>query len=317
MKFIVSPLIFDEFFTSSVKLKNKTVIVILGPTAAGKTAAAIRLAQLIQTKIISADSRQCFRELSIGVAKPTEKELRSVHHYFINSHGIHEYVNAALFEQLALQYAQEIFRENDKLVMVGGTGLYIRAFCEGLDEIPVVEKNIREKIQKGYAQYGLGWLQDEIKKYDTEFYREGEILNPQRVMRALEVKLSTERSILSFHSTQKKHRAFNIIKVGLRLSREQLHRNINNRTEQMISNGLLQEVEQLQPYRHLNALKTVGYTELFDYVDKKISLDAAIELINKNTRQYAKRQMTWFKKDDAVTWVDPDELHLLKNITEP
>jgi tRNA dimethylallyltransferase len=297
-------------------LKNKTAIIILGPTAVGKTAAAIHLAQQLQTKIISADSRQCFKELNIGIAKPTDEELWSVHHYFINSHSINENVNAALFEQLALQYAGEILQENEKLVMVGGTGLYIKAFCEGLDEIPAIDKNIREQIQKEYAQHGLIWLQEEIKKHDAEFYRAGEILNPQRIMRALEVKLSTGKSILSFHSTEKKQRDFNIIKVGLQLSKEELHRNINARTEQMIENGLLQEVEQLQNFKNLNALKTVGYTELFDYLDNKISIEEAVELIKKNTRHYAKRQMTWFKKDDSIHWISPNNLQQLKNITE-
>jgi len=297
-------------------VKNKTAIIILGPTAVGKTAAAIQLAQQLQTKIISADSRQCFRELNIGVAKPTDDELQSVHHYFINSHSIHENVNAALFEQLALQYAGEIFKENDKLVVVGGTGLYIKAFCEGLDEIPAVDKNIREQIQKQYAQYGLSWLQEEIKKHDAEFYRAGEILNPQRIMRALEVKLSTGKSILSYHSTEKKQRESKIIKVGLLLPKEELYRNINTRTEQMIEKGLLQEVEELQNFKNLNALNTVGYTELFDYLFNRISLDNAIELIKKNTRHYAKRQMTWFRKDDSIQWISPNDLQQLKNITQ-
>jgi tRNA dimethylallyltransferase len=297
-------------------LKNKTAIIILGPTAVGKTAAAIQLAKQLQTKIISADSRQCFRELNIGVAKPTDEELRSVHHYFINSHSIHENVNAALFEQLALQYASDIFKENDKLVMVGGTGLYIKAFCEGLDEIPAVDKNIRDQIHKEYTQHGLSWLQEKIKKHDLEFYRAGEILNPQRIMRALEVKLSTGRSIISFRSTEKKQREFKIIKVGLQLSKEELHRNINTRTEQMIENGLLQEIEQLQNFKDLNALKTVGYTELFEYLDNKISLDEAVELIKRNTRHYAKRQMTWFKKDDSIRWISANDQAQLKNITE-
>jgi tRNA dimethylallyltransferase len=297
-------------------LKNKTAIIILGPTAVGKTAAAIQLAQQLQTKIISADSRQCFRELNIGVAKPTDEELQWVHHYFINSHSIHENVNAALFEQLALQYAEEIFTENDKLVMVGGTGLYIKAFCEGLDEIPAIDKNIREQIQKEYMQHGLGWLQEEIKKHDAEFYRTREIQNPQRIMRALEVKLSIGKSILTYHSTEKKQRGFNIIKIGLHLSKEELHRNINTRTEQMIEKGLLQEVEKLRNFKDLNALKTVGYTELFDYLDNKTFLDEAVELIKKNTRHYAKRQMTWFKKDDSIHWISPGDLQQLENITQ-
>ncbi|HSZ86543.1 MAG TPA: tRNA (adenosine(37)-N6)-dimethylallyltransferase MiaA [Puia sp.] len=297
-------------------MKNKTAIIILGPTAVGKTAAAIQLAQQLQTKIISADSRQCFTELNIGVAKPTDEELKLIHHYFINSHSIHENVNAAMFEQLALEYTEEIFRENDKLVIVGGTGLYIKAFCEGLDEIPAVDKNIRGQIQKEYAQHGLTWLKEEIKKHDAEFHRAGEILNPQRIMRALEVKLSTGKSILSFHSTQKKQREFNIIKVGLQLAKEGLHRNINTRTEQMMEHGLLHEVEQLQNFKNLNALKTVGYAELFDYLDNKISLSEAIELIKKNTRHYAKRQMTWFKKDDSIQWIFPNDFQQLKNITQ-
>jgi tRNA dimethylallyltransferase len=297
-------------------LKNKTAITILGPTAVGKTAAAIRLAQQLQTKIISADSRQCFRELNIGVAKPSPAELEMVKHYFISSHFIHENVNAALFEQLSLQYAEEVFTENEKLVMVGGTGLYIKSFCEGLDEIPAVEKNIREQIQQGYAQYGLTWLQEEIKTNDLEFYSRGEILNPQRIMRALEVKLSTGKSVLSFHSSAKKNRSFDIIKIGLHLPKEELHARINTRTEQMIEAGLVKEVEALVAQKNLNALKTVGYSEIFDYLDNKISLDEAVELIKKNTRHYAKRQMTWFKKDASVKWIHPADWQELKNITE-
>lgn len=297
-------------------MKNKTAIIILGPTAVGKTVAAIQVAQQLQTEIISADSRQCFKELNIGVAKPSAEELQSVHHYFINSHSIVEDVNAALFEQLALQYANKIFQHKDKLVMVGGTGLYIKAFCEGLDEIPSVKKNIRKEIQQKYIQHGLQWLQEEIKKNDPDFYNNGEILNPQRLIRALEVKLSTGKSIFSFHSTQKKERPFDIIKIGLQLPKDELHRNINARIEQMMEQKLLHEVEQLADFKNINALKTVGYTELFDYLDNKYSLDEAVELIKKNTRHYAKRQMTWFKKDETINWIRPDDRAQLKKITE-
>ncbi len=297
-------------------MKNKTAIIILGPTAVGKTVAAIQVAQQLQTEIISADSRQCFKELNIGVAKPSAEELQSVHHYFINSHSIVEDVNAALFEQLALQYADKIFQHKDKLVMVGGTGLYIKAFCEGLDEIPSVKKNIRKEIQQKYIQHGLQWLQEEIKKNDPDFYNNGEILNPQRLIRALEVKLSTGKSIFSFHSTQKKERPFDIIKIGLQLPKDELHRNINARVEQMMERKLLHEVEQLAEFKNINALKTVGYTELFDYLDNKYSLDEAVELIKKNTRHYAKRQMTWFKKDETINWIRPDDRAQLKKITE-
>jgi len=297
-------------------LKDKTVIIILGPTAVGKTAAAIRLALDIQTKIISADSRQCFKELNIGVAKPGNSELREVPHYFINTHSIVEEVNAAMFEQLALQYAEEIFRDHDKLVMVGGTGLYIKAFCEGLDEIPAVEKNIRDSIKEKYDAHGLSWLQEEIKKHDPEFYQKGEIFNPQRVMRALEVKLSTGKSFFSFRTTQKKQRPFNTIKVGLHLPKEELHRHIHHRVDEMMNRGLLDEVNRLVEYKDLNALQTVGYTELFDYLEKKLTIDEAVEAIKKNTRHYAKRQMTWFRKDGSIQWIQPGHHALLKKITE-
>jgi tRNA dimethylallyltransferase len=297
-------------------LKNKTAIIILGPTAVGKTAAAIQLALQLQTKIISADSRQCFKELNIGVAKPSPEQLLLIHHYFINSHSIHEKVNTALYEQYALQAAEKIFCDSNRLVMVGGTGLYIKSFCEGLDEIPPTEKNMREQIEEDYLQYGLPWLQEEIKKHDAEFYRVGEILNPQRTMRALEVKLSTGRSILSFYSAEKKRRAFDVVKIGLQLPKDELDRNIKARTEQMIEKGLVKEVEELTRFKHFNALKTVGYAEIFDYLDNKISLDEAFELINRNTRHYAKRQMTWFRKDDSIRWINQGDWQRLKKITE-
>jgi tRNA dimethylallyltransferase len=298
-------------------LKKKKVIVILGPTAVGKTAMAIELASGLGTKIISADSRQCFVELNIGVAKPTSQELKRIRHYFINSHSITQLVNAAIFEGLALQFAREIFTDHDQLIMVGGTGLYIKSFCCGLDEIPVVNPAIRQEVQKGYQEFGLTWLQQEIEKNDPEFYRTGEILNPHRIMRALEVKLSTGSSVRSFHSNQKLNRDFDIIKVGIEMDKDELHRNINARVDQMMSEGLMNEVEQLVPFKNLNALNTVGYTELFDHFDNKYSLDEAVARIKKNTRQYAKRQMTWFKRDESITWFRPDDFQRIKKITEP
>jgi tRNA dimethylallyltransferase len=292
-------------------LKNKTVIIIVG-----KTSVAVQLAQRLQTKIISADSRQCFKELNIGVAKPSIEELQSIHHYFINTFSVHEEVNAALFEKLALQWAKEIFTENDFAVMVGGTGLYIKAFCEGLDEMPIADLLIRKEIQRQYEQNGLTWLQNELQKNDPEFDIKGEIQNPQRMMRALEIKLTTGKSILSFRSQQKKERPFNIIKIGLQLSKEYLHRNINNRVDKMMDDGLLNEVKNLLPYKNLNALQTVGYSEIFNYLDEKISLTEAIDLIKKNTRHYAKRQMTWFRKDNDIKWVLPNDFDTIKKITQ-
>jgi tRNA dimethylallyltransferase len=284
-----------------------TVIVIVGPTAVGKTAAAIRLARQLGTKIISADSRQCFRELNIGVAKPSPRELSAVPHYFIDSHSIQEEVNAAIFEKLALQWTEEIFRTSPWVVMVGGTGLYIKAFTEGLDDIPPADESIRFHIQQQYELRGIGWLQEEIKKYDPDFYEKGEILNPQRLMRALEVRLTTGQSILSFRSREPKPRPFNIRTIGIGLPKEQLHERIHNRVDQMIRDGLLEEVKTLLPYREHNALQTVGYRELFEYLDGKCTLDTAITNIKTNTRQYAKRQLTWFRRDRSTQWIAPND----------
>jgi tRNA dimethylallyltransferase len=285
-----------------------TVIIIVGPTAVGKTAAAVRLAQQLQTKIISADSRQCYRELNIGVAKPSPAELSAVPHYFIDSHSIRETVNAATFETLALQWADDIFRESDTVVMVGGTGLYIKAFTDGLDDIPPTDPGIRQRLQLAYEEQGIGWLQEEMGRYDPAFFAEGEIHNPRRLLRALEVRLSTGRSILSYRSGQPRQRPFTIRKIGLHLPKEELHRRIHDRVDEMMAQGLIEEVMGLLPYRTHNALQTVGYREIFDYLDGKCSLDEAVTNIKTNTRRYAKRQLTWFRKDPAVEWIDPEKI---------
>lgn len=284
---------------------NKTCIVIAGPTAVGKTSFAIQLAQQLSTQIISADSRQCFKELNIGVAKPSPEQLQLVKHYFINSHSITEEVNAVVFEQYALQNINEIFTQHDTAVMVGGTGLYIKAFCNGIDAVPAVDIAIREKIIADYELQGLGWLQKEVQENDTDYFAKGEIKNPQRLMRALEVKLSSGQSILDFQTQQKKQRNFNIIKLGLELPKDELYKNINSRVDEMIAQGLTKEVEDLYQYKNLNALQTVGYKELFDYADGVLPIEKAIEQIKLNTRHYAKRQMTWFKKDVEMKWVSP------------
>jgi tRNA dimethylallyltransferase len=285
---------------------TKTVIIIAGPTAVGKTAISIEIAKHFGTEIISADSRQCYKELKIGVARPSDDELAAVPHHFIASHSIHQTVNAGIFEQYALEKASKIFQHKDVVVIVGGTGLYIKAFCEGIDEIPEVPEVIRKEVISAYEQYGLSWLQEQIKIFDPEFYAVGEIQNPQRLMRALEIFKATGKSVLHFRKGKKIERNFNIIKIGLELSKEELHRNINTRVDKMIEAGLLDEVRSLIPYQHLNALQTVGYKELFDHFNNKINLATAIEEIKKNTRQYAKRQLTWFKKDKNYSWLMPD-----------
>jgi tRNA dimethylallyltransferase len=287
---------------------KKNVVIIAGPTAVGKTSVAIEVARHFQTEIISADSRQCYKELNIGVARPANEELQQVKHHFIATYSIHDEMNAAGFEQYALEKTTELFQKYDVVIMVGGTGLYIKAFCEGLDEMPAIDPAIRKKIVNSYIENGLVWLQKEVQQKDPEFYKTGEIQNPQRMMRALEVVESAGDSILSFRKSKKLKRDFNIIKIGLELPKEELHRNINTRVIKMIKDGLLDEVKNLLPYKNLNALQTVGYAELFYYLDNKISLPDAVELIKINTRQYAKRQMTWFKKDKEMNWFAPGEL---------
>jgi tRNA dimethylallyltransferase len=295
---------------------NKTVIIVCGPTAVGKTPAAISLAKDFNTEIISADSRQCYKELKIGVARPSEEELKKIPHYFIASNSITESINAAYFEKYALQKVNELFQKHDVVIMVGGTGLYIKAFTEGLDAIPEVDGSIRDKIIADYNSKGLQWLQDEVKIKDPSFYAVGEIQNPQRLMRALEVIESTERSILDFRNNKKVKRDFNIIKIGLELSKEELHHNINSRVDKMIEEGLVEEVSSLKGYRDVNALQTVGYTEIFEHLDGKVSLQKAIEEIKKDTRQYAKRQMTWFKKDKEIQWLNAKDVVSIKAMAQ-
>ncbi|MFT3933379.1 MAG: tRNA (adenosine(37)-N6)-dimethylallyltransferase MiaA [Chitinophagaceae bacterium] len=294
-------------------MPQKTCIVVVGPTAVGKTSLAIALAQHYNTAIISADSRQCFKELHIGVAKPTEQQLQQVKHYFINSHSITEDVNAGSFEQYALQAADEIFSQHDIAIMAGGTGLYVKAFCEGMDLIPSADIALRNIITNLYNEQGIEWLQQQIRDKDPEWYAVGEIQNPQRMMRALEVVMQTGKSILSFQQAVKAERNFRIIKVGLNLPRAALYHNINTRVDEMIDAGLEDEVRALLPYRNRNALQTVGYREIFECIDGLVDRNTAITNIKTNTRHYAKRQLTWFAKDSAINWFSPlDYSQLIK-----
>lgn len=305
----------DELPISANKLisssANKTCFIIVGPTGVGKTAVAVQLAQHFDTEIISADSRQCYRELNIGVAKPSAQELSAVKHYFINSHSIYDNLNAAMFEELALGWANEIFNKNNIAVMVGGTGLYIDAFCKGLDPMPAVPAAVRQELVESFNKYGISWLQHQVAQEDPLFAQKGEMQNPQRIMRALEIKRATGQSILSFRKPEVKNRPFDIVKIGLELPREQLYKHTNERTDGMMNAGLLEEAKALFPLRHLNALQTVGYSELFEHMEGKTSLETAVDLIKQHTRNYAKRQLTWFKKDAGVDWFSP---HATENI---
>jgi tRNA dimethylallyltransferase len=284
-----------------------TVIVIVGPTAVGKTAFAISLAQHFNTQIISADSRQCYNELSIGVAKPSTDELAAVKHYFIGTHSINEEVNAGVFEKYALDTAVTIFKTNAVAVMVGGTGLYIKSFCEGIDLMPSIDPALRNKIIEDYETNGIEWLQHQVADNDPIYWESThEKNNPQRLMRALEMVLATGKSITEFQSAQKVTRPFNILKIGLSMPRELLNERINNRVDAMMEEGLLQEVASLMSSANVNALQTVGYQEIFAHLRGEISLQEAVLQIKQHTRQYAKRQMTWFTKDTAVNWLELD-----------
>jgi tRNA dimethylallyltransferase len=312
-KITQSPQLMAHSFCNMKNL-HYTAIIIVGPTASGKTALSLELAEYLKTSIISADSRQCFKELNIGVSKPTDEELHRIKHYFINSHSIFDNVTAQTFEQYALQSAREIFINNKHAVVAGGTGLYVQAFCEGLDPVPPADEKIREKIITNYNSYGLTWLQEELKEKDPVFWKTSEKKNPQRLIRALEVLYSTGKSITNFRTKKKEERPFDIIKIGLQIPKEQLHENINNRVDKMIQTGLIEEVESLLPYKNLNALQTVGYKEIFLFLEGKTSLQNAIEAIKYNTRQYAKRQVTWFKKDKSIYWIEAANIELILSL---
>jgi tRNA dimethylallyltransferase len=285
----------------------KQVLIICGATATGKTALAIEAALKLQTEIISCDSRQCYRELDIGVAKPSVQQLETVPHHFINSHSIHEEVNAAVFEQYALTICNELFLRHDTIVMVGGTGLYIKAFEEGIDLVPTIDPSIRQTIIEQYHLHGMRWLQEAIQAEDPLYFTTGEIKNPQRLMRALEVIRGTGNSIRNYQHGKSIKRDFAIKKIALDIDRSTLTERINHRVDIMMEAGLLEEAENLYQYRDLPALKTVGYSELFQFMDSSLRLSEAVERIKINTRQYAKRQFTWFRKDKTITWLKPWE----------
>jgi tRNA dimethylallyltransferase len=274
-----------------------TAYLVMGPTASGKTALSILLAEHLKTAILSADSRQCYRELSIGVARPSAKELQQVPHYFIASHSIHEPVDVAVFERYALQTATQVFAHHASLVVCGGTGLYLKAFTNGIDDLPPITAAIRAAVNQRWEQEGISGLQNWLTDIDPEFLLSNtEASNPVRLMRALEVMLSSGRSIRTFQTGQKAERPFKIKKIFIDWPRELLYERINQRVDAMMANGLLEEVRDLVPYRNLKALQTVGYQELFDHLEGLYSLDEAIERIKQHTRNYAKRQLTWFRK---------------------
>ncbi|MBI2269761.1 MAG: tRNA (adenosine(37)-N6)-dimethylallyltransferase MiaA [Bacteroidetes bacterium] len=291
--------------------QKKFLLVIAGPTAIGKTSLAIRLAKLFQTEIISADSRQFFREMNIGTAKPSDKELAEIKHHFINTISVTDDYDAGQYEHQASELINELFKKHALVILAGGSGMYINAVCNGFDDIPEVNENIREPLNTTYKKEGIIPLQEQLSKLDPGYYNTIDLNNPQRLIRALEICLSTGLPYSSFRKGKGKPRDYSIIKIGLNTDREQLYKRINQRVDEMIEAGLIDEVKNLTKYKHLNALQTVGYKELFNHLDGEQSLEKAIEQIKQNTRNFAKRQLTWFRKDGSIKWFEPADTNAI------
>jgi len=287
----------------------KSLVAIVGPTAIGKTALAIEVARTFNTVIVSADSRQFYREMTIGTAKPTGIELAAVPHFFINTLSITDDYSAGDFERDALGLLEHLFAQQDVVLLVGGSGLFVDAVCRGLDDLPKPAAGIRERLNALHLKRGLAYLQAELKRVDPQYYAEVDVHNPQRVIRALEVYESTGQPFSSFRQRQTVKRPFSVLKIGLTMDRERLYERINTRVDTMIRDGLLDEVKALLPHRDRPPLLTVGYAELFDYLKGKYSLEVAVDKIKQHTRRYAKRQLTWFRKDTATRWFEPAQLN--------
>lgn len=292
---------------------SKTLVSVVGPTAVGKTTAAIQLATYFKTEIVSADSRQFYREMNIGTAKPGNHELALVPHHFINSHAVDAVYSAGDFERDALRLLETLFQTHDVVLLVGGSGLFVRALTEGLDDLPEAPNAIRQQLNAVLADEGLPALQNRLKAIDPQHYAQMDFQNPQRVVRALEVYETTGKSISEFQQQKQAARPFDVITIGLNDDRAVLYNRINQRVDLMMERGLLAEAQSLSAYRHHPALRTVGYAEIFDFLDGVCTLEAAVEKIKQNSRRYAKRQITWFKKYGNTHWFAPKELDKIKH----
>lgn len=287
--------------------KQPTLLVVAGPTSVGKTALCVRLAQHFGTEVVSADARQFFREMHIGTAKPTPEEMQGVPHHFVDSHSITEDYSAGRYEADCLQLLHELFQRHEVVILTGGSGLYLQAVTDGLDELPPADAAIREQLQRELAERGLPALLEELARLDPVCYQRIDRQNHVRVLRALEVCRSSGRPFSSFHgASQKPERPWRSVKVALTRDRDELYQRIDLRVDQMLAAGLLDEVKSLLPYRHAQALQTVGYQEIFGYLDGDYDWDEAVRLLKRNTRRYAKRQLTWLRRDDEYHWLHPD-----------
>jgi len=296
-----------------VASSDKTLIVLTGPTAVGKTAVSLDIAKHFGIPVINADSRQIFKELRIGTARPTEAEMQEVKHYFVGTLGIEDYYSASLYEQQVLELLEKEFQSHDYALLSGGSMMYIDAVCDGIDDIPTIDDQTRETMKRRLKEEGLEALVEELRRLDPEYYEIVDRQNPRRVVHALEICVMTGKTYTSFRKRSKKERPFRIIKIGLDRPREELYLRINARVDKMMSDGLLDEVKALYPKKELNALNTVGYKELFDYLDGRWPLEEAVERIKGNTRRYARKQLTWYKKDEHIRWFHPDDKQSLMN----
>lgn len=296
------------------KESGNILFVLAGPTGVGKTRRAIELAEQYNAAIISADSRQVYKEMQIGTAAPTPAERGRVPHHFAGHKSVEDYYNASMYEQEVLAFLQDYFKRRRLAVMAGGSGMYIDAVCHGIAELPEVDTGIREQVKHLWKKQGLSALQQEVQRADPEFYHRADIQNPMRLRRALEVYRQTGRPFSAFRRKAYKVRPFRIVKIGLYLSREEMYQRINKRVDKMLESGLLDEVRGLYKYKYLNALNTVGYKELFAYLDGEIDYAEAVRLIKRNSRRYAKRQITWFKKDKTIEWMYADDGNALKSL---
>ncbi len=289
-------------------MQSKRLIVLVGPTAVGKTTVAIQLAGHFKTEVVSADSRQIYKELEIGTAKPTEQELKQIKHHFINTHSIEQTYDAGSYERDALERIDELFKKYDTLILCGGSGLYVKAVLEGFDEMPEIPAGTRAKIMNEYELKGLTWLQEKVREVDPDYFSEVDIKNPHRLVRALELHSAEGKSLKELRTKRKVNRPFEVVKIGLEVEREELYRRIDSRMDEMIATGLFEEAEQFYPKQNLNALQTVGYREIFGFIEKQYDREEAIRLLKRNSRRYAKRQLTWFNRDKEIKWFNPNQV---------
>ena len=286
---------------------DKTLIVITGPTAVGKTQLCLDIARHFDIPVINADSRQIYKELSIGTAKPTDAEMQGIKHYFVGTLSLHDYYSASLFEQQVLEVLEDLFKTSNYALMSGGSMMYIDAVCDGIDDIPTIDDITRETMKRRLEEEGLEKLCEELQRLDPEYYAIVDRQNPKRVVHALEICTMTGKTYTSFRKREKKQRPFKIVKIGLNRDRDELYHRINARVDQMMQQGLLKEAESVYALRKQNALNTVGYKELFIYLEGQWPLEEAVERIKGNTRRYARKQLTWYKKDPNIRWFHPDQ----------